>query len=207
MAVWQYQLNVIPRKAILEKYGEIPNALFIDHVNWEIHWENVKFESGFPEPNFEDAKTIKWWTNAKLDVYEISDQIDKLVSRAGWGKDSLNSMNWKGSSKNKEDNDCFISFDQNTLLIGQFHFRTDLRDLENTTIFMNGMLKICEQNDLMVFNTDGVLFEPKLKLISEDLKKSNAIKFLTDPIEFLEKIGKEHDKKSRFWSKIKSILE
>ena len=30
MAIWQYQLCIIPKKAIVEKYGELPEKLFID---------------------------------------------------------------------------------------------------------------------------------------------------------------------------------
>lgn len=40
MSVWQYQLNIIPRSAIIEKYGEIPNKLFIDEKGWKDYWDN-----------------------------------------------------------------------------------------------------------------------------------------------------------------------
>ena len=84
MAVWQYQLNVVPKKSILEKFGKIPNELFIDYDNWERYWEERTFGKGFPEPDFEDAKTIKWWTNIKLDIKKTTTEIDKLVSRGDW---------------------------------------------------------------------------------------------------------------------------
>ncbi len=35
MAIWQYQLNIIPKSAIFDKYGEIPEKLFIDEKGWE----------------------------------------------------------------------------------------------------------------------------------------------------------------------------
>ena len=211
MAIWQYQLNIIPRKSVLEKYGNIPLELFIDNDSWEKYWENIIDIENLPEPEFEDANTIKWWNNIRLDIKETSEQIDKLVSRANWGKDSLNSINWKGNSNNQEDNDCYLSFDPNTKFINEFQFRTDLRNKEKATNFLNGMLELCVKNELIVFNTKGLLFEPKPKLIYEDLRKSNAIDFLTEPEKFLDKIAERENKKKpkkvSFWSKVKEYLE
>jgi hypothetical protein len=212
MAVWQYQLNIIPKKAILEKYGEIPKELFIDYDGWEKYWANVSFDNGIPEPEFEDAKTTKWWTDVRIDIKKIIDNIDQLVERGNWNDDEKSGfVGWKGDPEQEEDNDGHISYDKDTNIISEFQFRTDLRNKENATKFLNGMLNLCKQNDLMVFNTNGILFEPKPELIFEDLKKSNAITFLTDPIKFLDKIGKEEDKlkpkKSSFWSKIKTFWE
>jgi len=212
MAVWQYQLNIIPKKAILEKYGSIPYELFIDQNGWEKYWENVKYDNGFPEPEFEDAKTIKWWTKTKLDIKKTSEHIDKLVSRGDWNDDEDNGfIGWKGDSEKGEDNDAHIAFDKKTNIISEFQFRADLRKRENITEFLNGMLDLCKQNDLMVFNTDGILFEPKSELIYEDLKKSNAVEFLTNPEKFLDKIAerenKKQPKKVSFWSKIKAHFE
>jgi hypothetical protein len=191
MAVWQYLLIVIPKKAILEKYGEIPNELLIDHEGWEKYWGNIADIEILPEPDFEDANTIKWWTNINLDINETSEQIDKLVSRADWGQDSINCINWKGSSENKEDNDCFISFDPNTQTVDEFQFRTDLRNKENSTKFLNGMLNLCQQNNLMVLNSNGVLFEAKSELIFNDIKRSSAATFLSDPATFLDKLAEK----------------
>ena len=212
MAVWQYQLNIIPKKAILEKYGSIPNELLIDHDGWETYWENLVDIDNLPEPNFEDAKTIKWWTNIKIDIKKITQEIDKLVSRGDWNDDEESGfIGWKGDTEKEEDNDGHIAYDKNTNIISEFQFRTDLRNKQNATKFLNGMLKICEQNDLMVLNTNGILLEPKLELIFDDLKKSNAVHFLTDPEDFLDKIAKKQNKrqpkKVSFWSKIKALLE
>ncbi len=212
MAVWQYQLNIIPKKAILEKYGSIPNELLIDHDGWEKYWENVNFDNGFPEPDFEDAKTIKWWTNTKLDIRKTTEQVDPLVSRGDWNDDEDSGfIGWKGDSDKLEDNDAHIAYDKKTNIISEFQFRADLRKRENITEFMNGMLNLCEQNDLMVFNTGGILFQPKSEFINEDLKKSNAVEFLTDPEKFLDKIAERENKKQpekvSFWSKIKAYFE
>lgn len=212
MAVWQYQLNIIPKKAIIDKYGEIPNELFIDYEGWEKYWANVSFDNGIPEPEFEDAKTTKWWTDVRIDIKKVIDHIDQLVKRGDWNDDENSGfVGWKGDSEQEEDNDGHIAYDKETNIISEFQFRVDLRNKENASKFLNGMLNLCEKNDLMVLNTSGILFEPKPELIFEDLKKSNAVTFLTDPIKFLDKIDKKQDKlkpeKSSFWSKIKAFLE
>jgi hypothetical protein len=211
MAVWQCQLNIVPKKAILEKYHTIPNELLIDNEGWENYWENIVDIENLPEPDFEDANTIKWWNDINLEIKKISEHIDKLVSRANWGQDSMNSINWKGSSEIKEDNDCFLSFNPDTQIIEDFNFRTDLRKKENITNFLNGILYLCEQNNLMVFNTQGVLFEPRSELIFEDLNKSDAAKFLTNPDEFFDKIAEKENirkpSKVSIWSKIKAFWE
>ncbi len=170
------------------------------------------FGKGFPEPDFEDAKTIKWWTNIKLDIKKTTTEIDKLVSRGDWSDDENSGfIGWKGNTEKQEDNDAHIAYDTKTNVISEFQFRADLRKKENITEFLSGMLKLCERNDLMVFNTNGTLFEPKSELIYEDLKKSNAVEFLTDPEKFLEKIAerenKRQPKKESFWSKIKAYFE
>lgn len=212
MAVWQYQLNIIPKSAIVETYGEIPNELFIDEKGWKDYWDNVKFDNGFPDPEFEDARTIKWWKNTALDIQDIANQIDNLVKRGDWSNDK-DFIGWKGDTENEEDNDCHISFDEKTLVISEFQFRTDLRNLEKTKKFMEGMLNLCAENNLLVMNTKGLLFEPEMELIFEDIKKSNAVKFLTNPVKFIEEIAENEDnrlliepKKQTIWNKIKSFF-
>ncbi|PKV48847.1 hypothetical protein ATE84_0861 [Aquimarina sp. MAR_2010_214] len=206
MAIWQYQLNIIPKNAVLDKYGEIPEKLFIDEKGWEKYWENVNYDNGFPEPDFEDARTIKWWRNTKLNIRNTANHIDKLVKRGDWSNDK-DLIGWKGNTENKEDNDCQISFDEKTEEIGEFYFRTDLRNKENAMKFMNGMLEICSKNNLMVMNTEGYLFEPNSELIFEDLRKSNAVKFLTDPVKFIEKVVENEGNLFKFSKKRKDSGE
>jgi hypothetical protein len=88
---------------------------------------------------------------------------------------------------------------------------------------LKGILNICAQNELMVFNTKGHLFEPNFDIIFEDIKKSNAVAFLTDPEKFLDKIAKKNNesklkkgvvleneinlKEKSFWLKIKGLFK
>ncbi len=171
MAVWQYQLNIIPKKAIIERYGKIPNELSVDKDGWESYWDNLNDIENLPEPNFEDARTIKWWNNVKIDIKETINKIDNLVSRANWGN-TINTKNWKGNSDLKEDNDCFLSFDPKHQIIEDFYFRTDMRKVKKSDKFLSGMLRICQDNNLMVYNKNGNLFEPRLELIQNDIKNN-----------------------------------
>ncbi|MCT4665207.1 MAG: hypothetical protein N4A45_08260 [Flavobacteriales bacterium] len=212
MAIWQYQLTILPKSAVVEKFGEVPNTLFIDKKAWKDYWETVKFDNGFPAPEFEDAQTIKWWKSSTLNIQETMSQIDKLVKRDNWSNDKY-FISWKGDSEKEEDNDCHIALNNKTLEISEFQFRTDLRNLETAKKFMEGMISICIKNNLLLMNTDGVLFEPKMEIIFEDIKKSSAIEFLTNPREFIEEAVKNEDNRFRFeptkqsiWSKIKNFI-
>lgn len=223
MAVWQYQLNIIPKKSILEKYGELPETLFINFDGWKNYWDNIAYENGFPEPGFEDAKTINWWKNIKLDAKKTAEQVDLYIKRDDWCDDDSGFIGWKGNSELDEDNDAHISYDKKTNIISEFGFRTDLRNKKNLSRFLKGILNICAQNELMVFNTKGHLFEPNFDIIFEDIKKSNAVAFLTDPEKFLDKIAKKNNesklkkgvvleneinlKEKSFWLKIKGLFK
>jgi hypothetical protein len=185
MAVWQYNLTVIPKNSIIEKYGEIPQKLFIDVESWTKYREKWNNEKVQPEIDFEDAKTILWWKNSEIDLESTTIQIDELVSRASWSEPNF--LSWKSNDEN--DNDCHIAISEKNKIISEFIFRTDLRNKDNIELFLNGILNICKANELLLMNLEGYLFEPKMELIFEDLKKSNAIKFLSDPIKFLENIS------------------
>ncbi|CAM3797740.1 hypothetical protein FLGE108171_15335 [Flavobacterium gelidilacus] len=223
MAIWQYQLNIIPKKSIIEKYGELPEKLFIDFDGWENYWKNRTSGDGFPEPKFEDAKTIKWWLKTNLNIEKIAKQFDLYVKRGDWSDDDSGFIGWKGNSELNEDNDAHISYNKETKIISEFQFRTDLRTKENLDKFLRGILKICADNELMVFNTKGYLFEPDFQIIIADLKKSNAAAFLTDPVKFLDKLAEKNNeanlkekaslekqinlKEDSFWFKIKSLFK
>ena len=211
MAIWQYQLTIIPKESILKKYSEIPEKLFIDKEAWENYWNKWKTKSKEPEIDFEDAKTINWWQNINIDIEKTVSDIDKLITRGDWSN-CINFIGWKGDSDNNQDNDCHIAYNAKTRELSEFQFRTDLRSNKNVATFLKGILEICSNNELMVMNLEGFLFEPKIKLILEDLKTSNAIAFLSDPLKFIEKVKTKrnnktpnHSNKNIVWTKINSV--
>src|SRR5690606_5403397 len=161
---------------------------------WKRFWENFNGDFDNIEYGFEDARTIEWWKNIKFDIERTVYQIDKLVKRGNWNN-TKGCIGWKGDTKNEEDHDCHISFDEETKEVKEFQFRTDLRNGKNAKVFMAGMLEICRQYELMAMNMEGVLFDPGAELIFEDIKKSNATKFLNDPVGFIEKVVDSEDSK------------
>lgn len=156
MAIWQYHLNIIPKTSVADKNGIITKLVI----------------------NSEDQVTA-WKKNTSVSVDLISKQIDKYVPRSVWNKKNSGIISWKGNTNNKEDNDVLISYDLTTNRISGFQFRTDTRDKHNATKFLSGILNICKQNNLIVFNLDDVIMEPHLQLILNDLKTSNAQNFIS----------------------------
>jgi len=183
MAIWQYQLTVIPQDVIIDLLGKLPDKLFIDKEARKIYWNNISNEINIV---VEDAWTFDWWKFTKIDIELIANQIDKLVTRGSFNNSDF--LSWKGDDKINEDNDAGICIDEETGKITDFRFRTDLRKFENISMFLYEMIKICNANDFLLMNNNGDLFEADIKIISEDLIKSNAARFLTDPIKFLESI-------------------
>jgi len=204
MAVWQYTLTAIPEKGIIKKYGKVPQRLFESHKVLKTLPISENVLQITDKLTFQDIRKIKWWNETKIDLNLISAQIDKLETRGSWSN-NVDFFGWKGDTNNGKDNDCHISFDKDSLIVNEFHFRTDIRSRNNVSHFLSGMLVICKENDLLVMNSKGLLLKPDIEIILEDIKKSNAVDFLTDPKQFLDKIIEE-DKKANFWSKIKVWL-
>jgi hypothetical protein len=79
MAIWQFQLVVIPKKGILEKFGHIPEQLEIDYEERTEHYHLKKEELIDEDDRFNDALTQDWWSSTALRPMEIIHQIDKIV--------------------------------------------------------------------------------------------------------------------------------
>ena len=178
MAIWQYNLDVIPKDSIIKKHGEIPDLLFIDHDSWESYWKKNHESKTIMQPSFEDAKTINWWDDFKLDSEKIATLIDSLVTRSIYNRENSGMTAWKGDTDNRQDNDVHLSYDPVSKTISEFRFRVDVRDKKNIDTFLNGMINICKEHDLMVYNEDGKLMSPSMDLILNDLKTSNAQSFI-----------------------------
>lgn len=166
MAIWQYSLLIIPEKSIGEDY----KCIFKNNTTKYL------------------PKTDFFWKESDIDVLKIVTEIDKLVERADWSKE--NHYAWKGNSDN-EDNDGHIYLDSNTNKITEFFFRVDLRKKNNIKNFLHGLVKLCEQNELILINLKGEILEPKIEIIIENLKNSNAISFLKNPTAYIENLSKQ----------------
>ncbi|AXG71244.1 hypothetical protein KORDIASMS9_03501 [Kordia sp. SMS9] len=209
MAIWQYKLHIIPKKAVLEQYGKIPSVIFVDHQSWEAYWKNVQYDGNrFPNPDFEDAHTKNWWSNTKVVVDELVKKVDMCVQRAHWDKGGeFGSYYWKGTTNLLEDHDAFISYDKETNSISEFQFRADLRNEEKALRFLNAMLQLCQELECLVFNVDGDLFEPDIAFILKDIKKSRAVHFLKDPEDFFDTLEATKNNEASFWNKIQALFK
>jgi hypothetical protein len=68
-------------------------------------------------------------------------------------------------------------------------FRIDLREIDKS--FIDNVLTIVKDLDCLLLDRHGNLFEPKPEILSDNLKKSNAFKLVTNPTDFFNKLGKE----------------
>ena len=180
MAIWQYYLKVIPKESVIKKYGFVPSKLEINHEGWvkyqQDRWNGIKSEI-----NFEDAQTINWWKDVFFDKKNTVSSINKLIKQCDWS--NSDTIGWKGDTRNNQDNDVYIHFDESEKVI-EFTFRTDLRN--DSLDFLAEMLEICKENDWLVMDDDGYLFEPKFLEVYESMRKSNASRFLENPEKFFE---------------------
>jgi hypothetical protein len=167
MATYQFLTFVLPRKSLEKKYGGIPKQLEIKHAEWEKYWNNYNVElNEAPEPEFEDAISTKWWKETPTNIEELRSEIDKIIPRSSWNKES-----WKIET-GEVDHDLSIDYNEKENFIEDFRFRTDLRDSKMS--FLNSMLELCGRNDWILMNENGILCNPNIKDLTELMKSSKA---------------------------------
>ncbi|KZS39495.1 hypothetical protein AWE51_25825 [Aquimarina aggregata] len=185
MAINQFPIFILPKKSIKQKFGHIPEQLEIKHSEWKKFWDNFVGDiDGDIEPDFEDARTIKWWKEINVDILNLEKEIDKFITRASW----TNGLNWK-SEKSEFDHDAYIDINENGGFIDEFQFRTDLTD--KTLVFLNSMLELCQKNDWILMDVQGNLSKPNIKELSKLIGKSNAHRFLTNSTKFFDELSDE----------------
>ena len=184
MAIWQFQMVIIPRKGILEKFGKIPESLEIDYEERTEHYYLKKEGLIEEDDEFKDALTQDWWSSTKLQPIEIVHQIDKKVKRANYGRDTF--VNWKFNN-GKVDNDASMSINEKTGQIEEIRFRGDLR--EEKLKFLKEMIAMAEKYDWLLMDMKGNLVQPKFNEVAKLIKISNSFKFLKDPLKFLTDLG------------------
>lgn len=187
MAVYQFQLIVIPRKGVLEKFGQIPEKLEVDYEERTEHY--YLKQEGLLEENdkFKDVLTQNWWSSTELQPIEIIHQIDKKVRRANYGRDTF--INWKFYSR-EVDNDASMLINGETGKIEVLRFRADLR--EENFKFLREMIDLASKYDWLLMDIEGNLRNPNLSEIGKLIKISNSYKFLQNPLKFLTELGKEN---------------
>ena len=185
MAIWQFQLVVIPKKGVLEKFGHIPETLEIDYKERSEHYHLKKEGLLEYDEEVKDALIQDWWSSTELPPMEIIHQIDKKVRRADYGGDTF--VNWKFNN-GMVDNDASMTINEESGKIELFRFRTDLR--EEKLKFLKEMIELAETYDWLLMEMNGNLVNPNFEEVAQLIKKSNSFKFLEDPLRFLTDIGK-----------------
>ncbi|WP_289658163.1 hypothetical protein [Flavobacterium panacagri] len=170
MAIWQYLLLVVPEDSI--------------DSNYECIFKNNKTEY-LPD-------TDSFWTNFNGDIPSIISELDQIIPKANWGNETY--LNWKGNGNKEEDNDACICLSDDKSKIESFQFRIDLRKASNISAVLQSILNLYEKNRLILIDLKGEIFQPKLEDIFKSIQISNATKFLSDPIQFLENLNTNSSK-------------
>jgi hypothetical protein len=80
MAINQFNITLIPRQPIVDKYGSVPTKLFVDHIARQKHFDN-DFEAEF---DFEDDLTVNWWRHNKIKFADIEPNVTLLLRPIEW---------------------------------------------------------------------------------------------------------------------------
>lgn len=82
MAVWQYELRLLPKESLQKYYGSIPQSLpIIKKLN----------------------ENINWWKGINIDVATIKERVSKVIPR-DTNMELIDTISWKGY-EDRQDND------------------------------------------------------------------------------------------------------
>lgn len=168
MAIYQYHLTVIPRQTLLRHWNPIP-----DKVQYR---DNPKFN--------DDLINILWWNDLNTDFDDLEKRIRSFAKQVEWTRASEGIKTF-GSN---DTNDITISRTELGKVEG-ITFRVDLREINR--IFIDNVLTISKDLDCLLLDSQGNLFEPTHEKLANNIKTSNAFKFVTNPTDFLSKLMKE----------------
>ena len=180
MAVWQFQVYFIPRRSLMEKYGKLPSKLEMDDDAWSNYIQDSDLES---KPKFEDALTIPWWLNIKLDINEVFTDLKKFGDLQEW------SANVEGlkSYGQPDSNDISACFDSQTNALEDLSCRIDVRKVEQE--FIEQVISLALKYDCLLLDKKGNLYEPTNDNIFKAIRISNAKRFANDPGQFLDDLS------------------
>jgi hypothetical protein len=186
MAVWQFNLTVIPKNTLIEKYGFVPDKLFVDLKEWQQFQKDKIAKKEIFNGDYKDALSQNWWLLCNMSAMELVHQMDKIVRRADYGEDTR--ICWKTYvfGENLEiDNDASLSINAETGKIEALNFRADLRD--PSLIFLNKMIELARLYDWVFMDTaKGSIAQPNKEEVVKLIENSNAFRFLQNPRQFLE---------------------
>ena len=104
MAIWQFNLTLIPKSALINKYNYIPDDLFIDNDGWENHFAKSDLHEAY---DFEDALTINWWDKSSIRV----DQLFPILKNIPESLSDIDGLKYFGDA---DGNNVWWSLKENT---------------------------------------------------------------------------------------------
>ena len=160
MAIWQYTLLIIPKAHFEDAYPSFMNQ---------------------PVTKYR-KETSFFWDQAIIDFKKIEAEINKLIPKADF---CFSETLYFKSPRNIGDNDCSIYFKGDKII--SFDLRVDLRSDDLKRILI-GLINLCNESQFLLMNLRYEIIETEIDKILADIKKSNTLKFLTNPINFLESL-------------------
>lgn len=156
MATRQFNIYFIPKKTVMEKYGQVLTQLDI-----------------------EESLKINWWADLNLTTDKITPILRQFGNVQEWTlrTESLRSF---GDVKG---NDISVGFDSRSDKIEELSCRIDLRQIDKNII--EKILFIARQFDCLLMDDKGRFFQPTAQALYETIQDSNAMRFVSDPESFL----------------------
>jgi hypothetical protein len=177
MAAYQFNITIIPKNGLIEKYGFVPDRLFVDLKERQQFQRDKLAKKDIDEADYKDALTQDWWHSTDVSPIEIVHQMDKIVKRADYGTDTW--INWKTYifKENLEiDNDALMHINAKTDKIEQLCFRADLR--ESNLIFLHKMLILAQLYDWVFVDTArGFIANPNKEEVGKLIDNYNGFGF------------------------------
>ncbi len=182
MAIYQYNISLLPRQPIIDKFGKVPSKLFIDHeARQEFLANTTDFDAAF---NFQDDLTIDWWKDRRVRFKDIQTYIFSFSKPIEWTKDFEDLKSYMDNEDS--DNDLSIDIFDNEY-IQEFSFRINVARL--SPAFIGHIITIANNLDCVIVDRHGNLFEPTYQHIADSIKSSNAFRFCTNPKDFFDKLS------------------
>ncbi len=127
------------------------------------------------EPEAFDSRN--WWT----DMHAPSEnELSELLARGSSWSDSMRT--WGATDGDRID----LYFDEDEL--HEILVRIDLRNVSRT--FMHGVLELANRYDCVFRTEDGTLLRPEFGVLLQDIAKSSAFRFVSNPTKFLEQLDR-----------------
>ncbi|KFF06582.1 hypothetical protein [Flavobacterium reichenbachii] len=131
----------------------------------------------YSKSNQVDLYVHDWSGIFYVDKDSFFDKLDTFIERS-WSMNQFQS--WGPSDKS----DIGVTYNLDKNIIVHIRFRLDLRG--DINYFLIPFLAICRELDFLILDQNENLFEPQIDNFRESIENSSALKFVADPMKFIE---------------------